>query len=100
MKKLVLLILMPFILGILNVSAQSELNDFEGETTGSQKTRAALLFELFPELQKAYSLTHSLRMIFSNKFASKDSTRSSFNKCFRIVYYIKGITNTYIIIFD
>lgn len=52
MKKLVLLILMPFILGILNVSAQSELNDFEGETTGSQKTRAALLFELFPELQK------------------------------------------------
>ena len=32
MKKLVLLILMPFILGILNVSAQSELNDFEGET--------------------------------------------------------------------
>lgn len=79
MKKLVLLILMPFILGILNVSAQSELNDFEGETTESQKTRAALLFELFPELQKAYSLTHSLRMIFSNKFASKDSTRLSFN---------------------
>lgn len=28
--------------------------------TESQKTRAALLFELFPELQKAYSLTHSL----------------------------------------
>ena len=44
MKKLVLLILMPFILGILNVSAQSELNDFEGKTTESQKTRAALLF--------------------------------------------------------
>lgn len=43
---------MPFSLGILNVSAQSELNDFEGETTESQKTRAALLFELFPELQK------------------------------------------------
>lgn len=59
------MILMPFILGILNVSAQSELNDFEGETTGSQKTRAALLFELFPELQKAYSLTHSLRIIFA-----------------------------------
>ena len=79
MKKLVLLILMPFILGILNVSAQSELNDFEGETTGSQKTRAALLFELFPQLQKAYSLTHSLRMIFSNKSATKDSARLSFN---------------------
>lgn len=79
MKKLVLLILMPFILGILNVSAQNELNDFEGETTESQKTRAALLFELFPELQKAYSLTHSLRMIFSNKSATKDSARLSFN---------------------
>lgn len=79
MKKLVLLILMPFILGILNVSAQSELNDFEGETTESQKTRTALLFELFPELQKAYSLTHSLRMIFSNKSATKDSARLSFN---------------------
>ena len=47
MKKLVLLILMPFILGILNVSAQSELNDFEGETTAkifnSQKMKSAVL---------------------------------------------------------
>lgn len=46
MKKLVLLILMPFILGILNVSAQSELNDFEGETTekifNSQKMKSAV----------------------------------------------------------
>lgn len=48
--------------------------------TESQKTRAALLFELFPELQKAYSLTHSLRMIFSNKLATKDSARLSFNE--------------------
>lgn len=48
--------------------------------TESQKTRAALLFELFPELQKADSLTHSLRMIISNKFASKDSARSCFNE--------------------
>lgn len=53
--------------------------------TESQKTRAALLFELFPELQKAYSLTHSLRMIFSNKFATKDSARSSFNEWIRKV---------------
>ena len=46
MKKLVLLILMPFILGILNVSAQSELNDFEGETTESQKTIFCLNYSL------------------------------------------------------
>jgi transposase len=33
--------------------------------TDSQKRRAAILFELYPEMKKAYSLTHSLRMIFS-----------------------------------
>jgi transposase len=33
--------------------------------TDSQKQRAAILFELYPDMKKAYSLTHSLRMIFS-----------------------------------
>ncbi len=33
--------------------------------TEKQKKRAALLFELYPDIKKAYSLTHSLRMIFS-----------------------------------
>lgn len=31
-----------------------------------QKERAKILFRLYPDIQKAYSLTHSLRMIFSN----------------------------------
>ena len=33
--------------------------------TDKQKKRAAILFELYPDIKKAYSLTHSLRMIFS-----------------------------------
>ena len=35
--------------------------------TEKQKKRAALLFELYPDIKQAYSLTHSLRMIFSQK---------------------------------
>ena len=34
--------------------------------TDKQKLRAKMLFELYPDLKKAYGLTHSLRMIFSN----------------------------------
>ena len=52
--------------------------------TESQKTRAALLFELYPELKTAYSLTHSLRMIFS-KSADKDSARYSFAEWYQKV---------------
>lgn len=33
--------------------------------TERQKQRAEVLFDLYPDLKKAYSLTHSLRMIFS-----------------------------------
>lgn len=33
--------------------------------TDKQKQRAKILFELYPEIKKAYSLTHSLRMIFT-----------------------------------
>ncbi len=33
--------------------------------TDKQKKRATILFELYPDLKQAYSLTHSLRMIFS-----------------------------------
>jgi transposase len=33
--------------------------------TEKQKTRAKILFDLYPDIKKAYSLTHSLRMIFS-----------------------------------
>ena len=44
--------------------------------THKQKWRAKLLFELYPDLKKAYSLTHSLRMIFS-KNSVKDAARLS-----------------------
>ena len=33
--------------------------------TEKQKHRAKLLFEIYPDIKEAYSLTHSLRMIFS-----------------------------------
>jgi transposase len=44
--------------------------------TDKQKQRAKLLFELYPDVEKAYSLTHSLRMIFS-KNTIKDAARLS-----------------------
>jgi len=34
--------------------------------TGKQKERAKILFAQYPDLEKAYSLTHSLRMIFTH----------------------------------
>lgn len=44
--------------------------------TQSQKQRAGILFEQYPDLREAYSLTHSLRMIFS-KNSVKDAARLS-----------------------
>ncbi|MDR0823802.1 MAG: transposase [Prevotella sp.] len=44
--------------------------------TEKQKQRAKLLFELYPDIQRGYSLTHSLRMIFS-KNTIKDAARLS-----------------------
>jgi transposase len=44
--------------------------------TEKQKHRARLLFELYPDIKKGYSLTHSLRMIFS-KNSIKDAARLS-----------------------
>jgi transposase len=42
--------------------------------SNSQKRRAKILFELYPDIKKAYDLTHSLRMIFS-KNTIKDAAR-------------------------
>ena len=47
--------------------------------TERQKQRAEILFELCPNLKKAYSLAHSLRMIFS-KNSIKDAARLSLAK--------------------
>ncbi len=46
--------------------------------TENQKKRARLLFELYPDMKEAYSITHSLRMIFSNPRATKETGRQSF----------------------
>lgn len=44
--------------------------------TERQKQRASILFEAYPDIRKAYSLCHSLRMIFS-KDSIKDAARLS-----------------------
>ena len=44
--------------------------------TKRQKERAAILFEEYPDLKKAYGLCHSLRMIFSKNLI-KDAARLS-----------------------
>lgn len=44
--------------------------------TESQRQRAGILFEAYPDLKEAYSLTHSLRMIFSRN-TMKDAARLS-----------------------
>jgi len=44
--------------------------------TESQKLRAEILFEQYPDIQKAYALTHSLRMIYA-KNTVKDAARLS-----------------------
>lgn len=45
--------------------------------SNSNKERARLLFELYPDLKTAYSLCHSLRMIFNNKYATTQSAHES-----------------------
>jgi transposase len=52
--------------------------------TDKQKQRAKLLFELYPDIKKGYSLTHSLRMSFS-KNTIKDAARLSLSKWFNKV---------------
>lgn len=46
------------------------------KSTESLKLRAEILFENYPDLQKAHSLTHSLRMIYAKK-TIKDAARLS-----------------------
>jgi len=52
--------------------------------TEKQKQRAKILFELYPKIKKAYSLAHSLRMIFS-KNTIKDAARLSLAKWYNQV---------------
>ena len=48
--------------------------------TESQKVRARILFELYPDLKEAYAITHSLRMIFSKSEATKETAKKSLAK--------------------
>ena len=52
--------------------------------TDRQKKRARILFELYPDLKEAYSLCHSLRMIFA-KNTVKDAARLSMAKWYNKV---------------
>ena len=52
--------------------------------TSSQRQRAEILFREYPDLEKAYGLSHSLRMIFS-KNTFKDSARLSMAKWYNKV---------------
>ncbi len=52
--------------------------------TDSQKERAKILFKQYPDLEEAYRLTHSLRMIFS-KNTNKDVARLSLAKWYEKV---------------
>ena len=52
--------------------------------TDTQKQRAGILFELYPKLKTAYSLCHSLRMIFA-KNTIKDAARLSMAKWYNKV---------------
>ena len=48
--------------------------------TEKQKERAKILFKRFPDIKKAYGLSHSLRVIFNNKNATKESARNSLSQ--------------------
>ena len=53
--------------------------------TESQSTRAKILFELYPSIKTAYGLVHSLRMIFSNPKATKETGRESLARWYKKV---------------
>lgn len=52
--------------------------------TESQKRRAAILFREYPDIKRAYSLSHSLRMIF-NKGSIKAGARTNLAKWYQEV---------------
>lgn len=52
----------------------------EKKWTTTQKERISLLFERYPDLKEAYSIVHSLRMIFSNTKATWISVYESMQK--------------------
>ena len=53
--------------------------------TQNQITRAKILFDLYPDIKEAYSITHSLRMIFSNPKATKETGKESLGRWYNRV---------------
>ena len=53
--------------------------------TATQKERITLLFERYPDLKEAYSIVHSLRMIFSNTKATLATAHESMQKWYEKV---------------
>ena len=56
----------------------------------SQKERARVLFEQYPDIKKAYGLSHSLRVIFNNKNATPESARESLREWYAKVKTFKN----------
>ncbi len=56
----------------------------------SQKERARLLFEKYPDIKKAYGLSHSLRVIFNNKNATPESARTGLRRWYEKVKTFKN----------
>lgn len=53
--------------------------------TDTQKERIKLVFDMFPDLKEAYSIVHSLRMIFNNKNATWISGYESLKEWYKKV---------------
>jgi len=49
-----------------------------------ERERAEILFELYPDIETIYNLTHSLRMIFAQK-CDKEAGRKSIKRDFQII---------------
>ncbi len=58
--------------------------------TDKQKERAELLFGLYPDIKRVYGISHSLRVIFNNKNATKESARISLHEWYEKVNRIKN----------
>ena len=69
--------------------------------TDTQKERAAILFKEYPEIEKAYSLSHSLRMIFSQR-CTKEEGRASLQRWYAKVadYGNKAFNNIAAAMYD
>lgn len=57
----------------------------------SQKARAKILFREYPELKKAYSVCHSLRMIYNGKGTTRDAARASLAKWYEKALSLEGV---------